>query len=226
MLLKKPHLLVCGIMFALPKFSKNMDNVPLQIQSAMAFGGITLTKWATRFIKKNEKIKQCAPNFGVSSGELAVVTGLMGGLLSLENSLPGSARHGLWIPILYGCYKLSNNKIFNRIIENAPNIGKYLASQDTRLTKETLGDPLSPIYNYGNKNYVMPQRYQEIQQIKGYEGPTHNNVQKSIFATTAITIFFYKIAKPLLKKSFNYPDCLINWGGQVVGKAVNFIINK
>ncbi len=55
---------------------------------------------------------------------------------------------------------------------------------------------------------------------------TAENVGKSDFASSLLVVFFYGPAAIILKKALNYPDCMVNWGGKLVDKAVNLVTKR
>jgi hypothetical protein len=90
-----------------------------------------------------------------------------------------------------------------------------------------LNDPESEIYNRQHERsaeYV--EMFKEKEGQKKYEGPTYENVQKALFTRAVIFMVLYQTSKALLQKTFNYPDCLVNWGGRAVNTAVDFVLKR
>ncbi len=118
------------------------------LRGLFALGGLAVTGGVTKMLSGNKFIDRHYDKTGINSGEIATVTGLMGGLFSLGNAIPEANMYGWLVPVLYGSYKVANSNFLNHyFFSNIPNVGEHIAGREILEARNVIKSSDSPFYN-------------------------------------------------------------------------------
>ncbi len=128
-------------------FATLTDVESASLRGFIVLGGLAVTNGMTKMLSDNKFIDSYSEKTGVRSKELAIVTGLMGGLFSLGNAIPLCNEFGWKIPAFYAAFKIANSYFVNKyIFANIPNVGEHLAGAQILKTRDILKSSNSLFY--------------------------------------------------------------------------------